>query len=84
MLSFCVVRSFGNNYTKLGPAKRVALYFSFEIRLQNVSDAKKDVTKQVNEIEDFLELVINCHLIAAPIIAIRTYAHSQLWMVWAS
>ena len=30
-----------------------------------MSIKQKDVTKQVNEVEDFPELVINCHLIAA-------------------
>jgi hypothetical protein len=34
------------------------------INRRNVSDAQ-DITKHVNEIEDFLELVVNCHLIAA-------------------
>ena len=31
-----------------------------------MSIKQQDVTKQVNEVEDFPELVIHCHLIAAP------------------
>ena len=33
------------------------------INRRNVSGSK-DIMKQVNEVEDFLELVVNCHLIA--------------------